>query len=294
MSVPSKSTGLLPTTEATASTDSNPSITKADQPSKPKRAKMSSKPSHSTSIQFDISNKTALSDLSKRYNPPAPPSEPVPPPKRFTYFEKLYVATRLELDHGVQHIIDVQPDLLYPLQYFMYDTPEEYPDLTTKSHICVSTFTMIAYQQLMLNAYLLIRDLYSRESISYFAQGYKSDSLKSDYLSKLLSCYIPPDLEVLINNLAPTYDPQRRLQLYVPSLDGFDFLSDFGRSIPPAMFILVHHILASTRSNADPETRLRTLYATTILEIGAEHYTPSNFIGGYFDRLQRQQTISIS
>lgn len=138
------------------------------------------------------------------------------------------MTTRLELDHGVQHIIDVQPDLRFPLQYLMYNTAEEYPDLSTESHPYDNTFTMIAYQQLMLNAYLLICDLYSRENISYFAQGYKSDSLKSDYLSKLMSCYIPSDLEVLINNLAPTYDPQRRLQLYVPSLAVFDFLSDFG------------------------------------------------------------------
>jgi len=169
----------------------------------------------------------------------------------------------------------------------MYNIAEEYPDLTTKAHPYVSTFALIAYQQLMLNAYLLVCDLYARETASYFAQSYKNDTLKSDFLSRLLSCYIPPDLELLINNLAPTYDPQRRLQVYVPSLSAYDFLTDYGRSVPPSMFILAHHLLASSRTNAEPETILRTFYATTILEIGNTTYTSSNFLGGYFDRLQR-------
>jgi len=90
----------------------------------------------------------------------------------------------------------------------------------------------------------------------------------------------------LINNLAPTYDPQRRLQVYIPSLAAYDFSTDYGRSVPPSMFILAHHLLASSRTNAEPKTILRTFYATTILEIGNATYTPSNFLGGYFDRMQ--------
>ncbi|KAK9892664.1 hypothetical protein WA026_021517 [Henosepilachna vigintioctopunctata] len=38
-----------------------------------------------------------------------------------------------------------------------------------------------------------------------------------DYLTKLLDCYVPVDLEPLLNALASTYDTERRLQLYVPS-----------------------------------------------------------------------------
>lgn len=78
MSVSSKDKGSTPTTEATATKDSTVSKEILNSPTK--RAKMSTKLSHSTSIQFDISNKTALSDLSTRYNPPTLPSEPVPPP----------------------------------------------------------------------------------------------------------------------------------------------------------------------------------------------------------------------
>lgn len=143
-----------PSATATTSTkDTVPSV-----PPVSKKFKSQNQTKLSTSIQLDISNKTALADLSKRFNPPQPPSESTLPQKKSSYFEKLDVATRLELDHGLSHIIDVQPDLRFPLQYFMYNVAEEYPDLNAKSHPYVSTFTLIAYQQIMLNAYLLICD----------------------------------------------------------------------------------------------------------------------------------------
>lgn len=129
---------------------------------------------------------------------------------------------------------------MLPTPYFMYNVAEEYPELNLISHPFVRTFTLIAYQQLMLNDYLLICDIHARGNISIFAQSYKNDALKSDYLlqTRLMNSYVPPDLELLINNLASTYDPQRRLQSYVPSLAGFDFNLDFGRIVPPSMFIL--------------------------------------------------------
>lgn len=108
-----------------------------------------------------------------------------------------------------------------------------------------------------------------------------------DFLTKLLDCYVPTDLEVILNALAPTYDPQRRLQLYVPTFAGFHLPTDFGRCVPPSMFVLAHHLLASVRTNSDPETTFRTFYATTILTIQDRNYTPANFLGAYFDRNQR-------
>lgn len=109
-------------------------------PPSPKNFKAQKQTKLSTFIQFDISNKTALADLSKRYNPPQPQGESTIPSKKSSYFEKLDVATRLELDHGLSHIIDVQPDLRFPLQYFMYYTAEEYPELNAKSHPYVSIY----------------------------------------------------------------------------------------------------------------------------------------------------------
>lgn len=255
-------------------------------PSSDSKRKITAK-KHVTSVQVDISNKTSLSEISKRYRPDEPAPEAPQPPRKSTYFEKLDMAIRMELDHGTQHIIDVQPDLRFPFQYFIYDIAERYPELTVKSHPYTSTFTLIAYNQILFNAYLLICDLYSRENPSVYAQCFKNDAAKADLLTKLLACYVPTTIEPLFNSLAPTYDPQRKLQLYVPTLAGFDFILDFGRSVPPSMLILAHHLLASIRTNSDPETVLRTFYSTTILTVDNTNFTPANFLGGYFDVNQR-------
>ncbi|KAL3282935.1 hypothetical protein HHI36_006093 [Cryptolaemus montrouzieri] len=284
---------------STTSTTAVPEVTLApaiDAPAPPASSTMkrpiANASKHKTEIKFDIANKTSLSDLAKRYNPPNPPSEAPTPQKKSTYFKKLDIAMRMELDHGLTHIIDVQPDLRFPFQYFLFNIAEEYPELTVKSHPYTSTLTLVAYQQILFNAYLLICDMYSRESISYFAQSYKNDPHKMDYVTKLLDCYVPTDLEHLLVNLAPTYDPQRKLQLFVPSFAAFDFALDFGRCIPPSICILAHHLLASTRTNADPETILRTFYATTIVTVENVHYTPAHFLGGYFDINQHPSSHS--
>lgn len=154
----------------------------------------------------------------------------------------------------------------------------------------MSTFTLIAYQQMLFNAYILICDLYSREMVSYYASFYKNNPQKMDFLTKLLDCYVPPDLEALLNAFAPTFDPQRRLQLYTPSFAGYNF--ELGRSVPPSLMILAHHLLASVRTNSDPETMLRTFYSTTVTRVNNINYTPANYIGGYFDRNQRPTSHS--
>ncbi|KAK9871889.1 hypothetical protein WA026_015138 [Henosepilachna vigintioctopunctata] len=212
-----------------------------------------------TSIQFDIANKTSLSELSHRFTPVNPPPEAPAPKSKSTYFEKLDVAVRMELDHGTQHIIDVQPDFRFPFQYFMYNVTEH--DLTVKSHPFVSTFNLIAYEQILLNAYILIRDLHSREIVSQHAAKYKNTASKMDFLTKLFDCYVPADLEPILSAFAPTYDPQRRLQLYVPSFAGFEFELDLGRIISPSMIC--------TPPPCKP-----------------------NFLGGYFDANQRPHSHS--
>lgn len=197
---------------ATTSQAPNPSTA-----SKPAPAP-SNKKKHTTQIQFDISNKTSLSDLAKRFNPATPAPEAPAPKLKSTYFEKLDIAVRMELDHGTTHIIDVQPDLRFPLQYILYNVTEQFPELTVKSHPFVSTFTLIAYQQILFNAYILICDIYSREVVSHFASDYKRSPSKMDFLTKLLDCYVPPDLEPLLNAFAPTYDPQKKTTTVRPIL----------------------------------------------------------------------------
>lgn len=98
-----------PVTEPSKPTASGTADSKPEQPQAKKFKALAKK--HATPVQFEISNKTSLSDLSKRFNPATPTPEASLPQKRSSYFEKLDIATRLELDHSVSHTIDVQPDL---------------------------------------------------------------------------------------------------------------------------------------------------------------------------------------
>lgn len=159
---------------------------------------------HTTEAKFSIKHKSTLTEIAKKFTPAQPGPEAPTPKLKSIYFEKLDVAVRMELDHGTSHTIDVQPDLRFPLLYFMYTTAESYPDLTVKCHPFTSTFTLIAYQQIMLNAYLLICDLYCREPISIYAARFKNDSSKMDFLNRLMDCYIPDSLSTLLTQLAPT------------------------------------------------------------------------------------------
>lgn len=46
--------------------------------------------------------------------------------------------------------------------------------------------------------------------------------------------------------------------------------------------ILAHHLLASLRTNADPEETLRRFYTTVIATIDGIAYTAGHFLGGYY------------
>ncbi|KAK9891750.1 hypothetical protein WA026_016547 [Henosepilachna vigintioctopunctata] len=209
-----------------------------------KRPKQAPSNKHSTSVNFNISNETSLSDPAKRYNPTPGPSPTLQPTKKGTYFEKLDVAVRMELDHGTSNVIDIQPDLRFPFQYSTYCITERYPELNVKSHPSTSTFILICYDQIILNTYLLICELHSRELSSYSTFKYES----------------------------------------------FSFHLDVGQILPPQLMIVCHNLLSSVRSNADPETILRQLYASLILDIDRTRYTSSQFLGGYFDIAQRPTT----
>lgn len=126
--------------------------------------------------------------------------------------------------------------------------------------------------------------------VSYYASFYKNNPQKMDFLTKLLDCYDPPDPEPRLNAFAPTFDPQRRLQLYTPSFAGFDY--DLDLAVLSPLMILAHHLLASVRANSDPETILRTFHSTIVTRVDNVPYTPANYLGGYFDRDQRPTSHS--
>ncbi|CAH1106903.1 unnamed protein product [Psylliodes chrysocephalus] len=73
-------------------------------------------------VTYVLVMNTSSIQIAKKLTPVTPAPEAPTPKSKSTYFEKLDVAVRMELD------------LRFPLQYIMYTTAETYPDLTVKSH----------------------------------------------------------------------------------------------------------------------------------------------------------------
>jgi hypothetical protein len=67
--------------------------------------------------------------------------------------------------------------------------------------------------------------------------------------------------------------------LIVPSLAGYSHEHDFGRTIPPALFFTAHHILASTRTNKDPDDVLDDFYGLDLLILNGKAYSAANYFG---------------
>lgn len=165
--------------------------------------------SNDTTIQLRIKGKSKLNELSKRFSNPSTPGNIPTPSIKNDFFRRLDIPSRIEIDSGLPFTIDVQPDFRYPFNYIAYNISSQYPDLSVKEFPFVSTFTLIAYQQILHAAVYLLHDIYERDYPSPAAILYKNDAYRKDYLELLLKLRVPKDLETLLSNLSTVCDPQK-------------------------------------------------------------------------------------
>lgn len=155
-------------------------------------------------VRFTFRNKPGLKALSSKFKVPSSRNELTSKTQSSNFFSKLNVIDRIETDHGTSFTVDVQPDLRFPFYYFTYEVTSKYPELDVKAHPYTSSFSLVAYSQVLFNCALLVNDLYVRDTKSYFASLYRSDPYRRDYLNLLLSLKVPPFVELLINLMAAT------------------------------------------------------------------------------------------
>ncbi|XP_049861534.1 uncharacterized protein LOC126355288 [Schistocerca gregaria] len=89
---------------------------------------------------------------------------------------------------------------------------------------------------------------------------------------------VQPDL--LDTCVAAVQDAARHSFAYIPSFAGYSWNHDFGRSLPPAIFIAAHDRLARTCANAEVETVMREIYNTSIVNADDFDYRVTHFLGG--------------
>jgi hypothetical protein len=231
----------------------------------------------------EIRTPPALAAIAKKFAPVVLQDDDTPvPPANADYFGRMQLPTNVELDSGNYHTIDVQPDFRFILNYIMYHVTALAPELNFKGHPYFSPLSYIGYCLQLVYAHLLACDSTFRATKSYHAARFNTDQERKDLYDLLLSARVPTFLSDLLLELSPVYDPRRNNLQFVPTLAGHSFEHDFGRTPPPSMFYAAHHLLASTRTNKDPNDVVDDCMGLSVLDVNGTEYKISNYMGTWY------------
>lgn len=239
-----------------------------------------------TSVHLEIQNSERIKNLAREFADMTFKTQEVSNTDQNDWFSRFNVANNMECAQGDHFIIDVQPDMRDYTAYIIYCAIKIYPLLDIKSNPTVSLFSLIAYLQIVFSAYLLSLDDITRGVRSLWCNEYHNDHERHDYLRTLLGCNVPREITILISKLATVYDPSKPNCVFVPSFAGGKFSQDYGRLVPPQIFLLMHNALYRMRNNIVVDEIRRQLHATTVITVNQFPYIVSHFIGGMF--LQNQ------
>ncbi|BCL64203.1 capsid protein [Neurospora discreta partitivirus 4] len=232
---------------------------------------------------LEIRTPAALAAIARKFTPVVLQQDDTPvPPSNADYFSRMMLPTNVELDSGNYATIDVQFDTRYIHNYILYHTTAAFPEMNIKGHPYVTPLSYAAYCFTLLYAHILACDSTFRPDKSYPAARFLSDADRKDLFDLLLRCHVPPFMADLFLELSPVYDPRRNNMLWCPSLAGYLHLHDFGRTLPPQLYYSAHHLLASTRTNAEPDDVLNTYMGIPAITYGTRQFTNSNYFGTWY------------
>nr|AGQ21570.1 coat protein [Botrytis cinerea partitivirus 1] len=232
---------------------------------------------------IEIRTPSALAALAKKFSPVILQHDDTPvPPSNSDYFARMQMPTNIELDSGNYATIHAQFDTRYVHNYILNHITALYPDMNIKGHPYVTPASLAGYCLTIFYAHMLVCDATFAPEKSYPAARFLSDADRKDLYETLLRAYVPTFLSDLLLELAPVYDPRRNNHLTVPSLAAYLHLHDFGRTLPPSMYYNVHHLLASTRTNKDPDDVIDDIMALPCLTYGSRDFTISNYLGTWY------------
>lgn len=176
--------------------------------------------------------------------------------------------------------IEVQPDMRFVTQYLLFTTLHEYPDLEIKGYPYVYLPALVAYKLTIFSGHFLISDLTYRRERSFSSAPYTNESELMELLATLKTCPVPQDVQTLLDHIAPVQDSQRCNLKFIPSFAAFTFTHDFGYSLPISTYLSINDILASNRTNYEPDIIMAKIYNTVLTRIGTTSYTISNLFEG--------------
>lgn len=194
-------------------------------------------------IKYSVSNLNNISEQQRdsrtfSTGPVPPESKPIG-----TYFDALNVSNKLVVNKGNYFTIDVQPDMRFFSYYVTTTTTDEHKTMVIDNDPYVSIPSIIGYKLALFIGQLLVLDIHARKTKSGFTDVFESNPQLSALLATLMSCRIPQDVRIPLEQMAPVKDPLRPELEFIPTLACFHLPLDFGRTIPSYMFFLIHDFL---------------------------------------------------
>nr|QBP78744.1 CP [Fusarium poae virus 1] len=231
----------------------------------------------------ELRTPAALAAIAKRFAPVVLQTEDTPvPPSNADYFARMNMPSNIELDSGDYATIDVQFDTRFIVNYILYHATNRAPEMNFKGHPYATPLSYAGYCLTMLYTFMLAVDVTFRPEKSWHAARFMSDAERKDLYEVLLSSRVPTWFADLLIELSPVFDPRRNNILLVPTLAGYIHNIDYGRTFPPSIFYSAHQLLASTRTNMDPDDVINSLMAIPLIHHDEEPYTVSNYLGTWY------------
>lgn len=232
----------------------------------------------------ELRTPAALAAIAKKFSPVVLQQDDTPvPPANANYFSRMMLPTNVELDSGNYATIDVQFDTRFILNYILYHVTLLFPEMNVKGHPYVTPLSIAGYCLTLFFTHLLACDSTFRPEVSFPAARFLSDADRKDLFDLLLRSRVPKFFADLLLELAPVYDARRNNMIWCPSLAGYLHEFDFGRTFPPSLMYGAHHLLASTRTNKDPDDVIDDLMSITLLNDGTRDYKISNYLGTWYN-----------
>jgi hypothetical protein len=228
----------------------------------------------------DLKTPAALAALARRFEPVV--LQPDDTPRALAdkdYFSRLAMPRNVEHDSGSNATYDVQSDNRFLANYIQYNIAQDYPEMNVKGHPMVSPLTLAGYCMLLFNAHLLGCDSYFRPTKSYWCKNFHTDQGRKDYFDVLLNCHVPTFMADFLIEVAPVYDARRTNHIFVPTLAGYSHLHDFGRSLPPQIWLQVHNLLATTSTRKDPDDYQDDVYELPVLTFNNQDFDICHYFG---------------
>lgn len=210
---------------------------------------------------------------------------PVPPYSGPDIVTTINASGNVSSDDGAPTTIDVTPDMRYHLISWIFSIQHGITSSDYSASPFASPASLLGYTIVMMVSLLYFGDSIQRHTMSAPARQIFDSNFLAQFFDMLLDLPVPAFATHEFESLRVFLDPLALNLMFVPDLALSEFLIDFGRHFPAAIFFRLHNLQASLPANVSPNMLLRRFYQLNVAQVtfdnGATNVnvTPSMFFG---------------